>query len=184
MVGMRRIGYAVGMAVIAAAPLAASPAQAGLLDFLFGGGQPTYNRPAYPTPAYGYETQPLKMRVSPRRAKAKNQGGPSDRKLARSIDPVKVPTWYLQDPTLRRGDIVVVKSGAFVFGGGARGAASSDDFTALQNSKLVSSGERQRLQAMVGKPASATISDPITVGQPQPAAQAEGAAKEAALVPR
>ncbi len=141
-------------------------AQAGLFDFLFGG----FDRPAQPT----YEPG-LGVRVNPRR-KAKppteaRRDGPSKTARQIPIDIGKVPNWHLVDPTLRRGDIVVLKTGAMVFEGG-RKPATREDFTALGKSSRVSKQERDRILKMVGPPqvVTATTAD-----------GAEAPAKEAAL---
>ena len=64
------------------------------------------------------------------------------------IDPVKVPDWHLQDPTLRRGDIVVLTNEVLVFKGG-RLPHTRADFATLQGSDLPKA-ERERLAAMTG----------------------------------
>jgi hypothetical protein len=63
------------------------------------------------------------------------------------IDPVKNPDWYLDDPTLRRGDIVVLKGEVLVYQGSGRSPHAREDFTALDASAL-SAAERDRIAAM------------------------------------
>lgn len=118
------------------------PSQAaGLFDFLFGGF-------SAPQPRYDYGL-PLDVRVNPeRRRKAVVANRPEHKaKLQVAIDPVKNPSWYLDDPTLRRGDIVVLKGRALVYDGG-RGERTAEDFTPLQKSNLVSRSERERVDRM------------------------------------
>lgn len=125
---------------------AAAPAQAGLLEFLFG------DSFRQPTPSYAPESQPIDVRVNPRR-KASGTTKPvsasveKKRTLATSIDPVARPNWYLEDPTLRRGDIVVLKGQVLVYDG-ARGPVTRAAFTALDKSPLISKGERSRIEKM------------------------------------
>lgn len=165
--------------------LGAAPAQAGLLDFLFGGGdgfggaRPTYQ------PSYG--GSPLGVRVNPRRARkivpAASRGQrparttrTANRVPAPKIDPVKNPSWYLTDQTLRRGDIVVLKTGVVVFEGG-RSPFASEDFTALDKSRLVSKTERDRIQKMAPR---TTESDETPQSRPATTAR-ETPPREAAL---
>ncbi len=65
-----------------------------------------------------------------------------------AINPVKVPDGYLQDSTLRAGDIIVLKDEVLVFQGG-RLPYSRSDFTSLQRSRLPSS-ERERVAEITG----------------------------------
>lgn len=119
----------------------------GLFDFLFG------SRPAPVAPAYqpDYYYGGNAITVGPR------YGGEEHahrRMAARSvskkpentaIDPVKVPNWYLQDPTLRRGDIVVLKTGVLVFNGSDGDTANRSDFSSLKQSRLVSAKTKDLL---------------------------------------
>ena len=124
----------------------AAPAEAGLFDFLFGA-QPNY------APAPVYQTEPLGVRVRPRRshrsARPDRVRAEANRKpvLATPIDPVTHPNWYLEDPTLRRGDIVVLKGRVLVFEGSRRNTGP-EDFTALSQSRLLSKRERERIAKM------------------------------------
>jgi hypothetical protein len=133
---------------------ATAPANAGLFDFLFGGG---YQRPApqqYAPPAYSRE--PLDVRVNPQRRKAtgaaKVRPGKERTKVVnKAIDPRQHPNWYLEDPTLRRGDIIVLPTGAMVYEGGSR-PQTKEDFANLSESRLVSKKERERIKELVGPP--------------------------------
>lgn len=135
---------------------ASTEAQAGLFDFLFGGG---YQRPApqhyAPPPSYG--RAPLDVRVNPQRrkphgvAKARPTRERGPKVVNRSIDPRQHPNWHLEDPTLRRGDIVVLPTGVMVYKGGAR-PQTREDFAKLSESSLVSKKERDRIQQMAGPP--------------------------------
>ena len=66
------------------------------------------------------------------------------------LDPATDQYWYLDDPTLRRGDIVVTRSDVLVFEGRASQNHSASDFTALGKSRLVSRSTQQRVEAAAG----------------------------------
>ena len=144
-----RSGMVAGLAGLGLVAAATPSGAEGLFDFLFGGFAP---QPRYEYPA---ARAPLDVQVNPRRRKPENAGpvsaianGPKPL-LQKSIDPVATPNWHLADPTLRRGDIVVLKSGVYVFDGN-RHAPSNRDFTAIGQSALVSKGERDRIENMAG----------------------------------
>ena len=61
------------------------------------------------------------------------------------LDPSADPHWYLKDPTLRRGDIVVTAQGVMVYQGGRGGDGRRSDFTALSAGKD-SKGWKQQLE--------------------------------------
>lgn len=149
---LKGLSLAAGAAGIALA--AATPAQAGLFEFLFGG---AFERPQ---PQYHERSAPLDVHVTPRRKPAQPHAvkAAPDRKpvLAKAIDPVKRPNWYLEDPTLRRGDIVVLKGQVLVYEGGGRGSATKADFMSLDKSRLISKGEKSRIEKM------ADTSGPVT----------------------
>lgn len=132
-------------------------AQAGLFDFLFGGFSQPQAAPQYYSPA------PLDVRVNPRARRSMQSRSESTSKpkaLATAIDPVKNPNWYLEDPTLRRGDIVVLKGRILVFDGG-RNVGSVEAFTDLKASRLLSKGERDRIQQMAGARNSTTVENEV-----------------------
>lgn len=130
---------------------AGGPAQAGLFEFLFGGAQ----RPApqyYQPPGYG--GAPLDVRVNPRRKQGAAKARPARERakvVNKSINPKDHPNWYLEDPTLRRGDIVVLPTGVMVYQGGGK-PQTKEDFAKLSESRLVSKKERERIQLMAGPP--------------------------------
>lgn len=66
-----------------------------------------------------------------------------------NLDPAKNASWYLQDPTLRPGDIVVLKGEVLVFEGGRGGPRGREDFASLEQSRL-SPTEKQQLREMAG----------------------------------
>lgn len=142
---------------------------AGLFEFLFGP-QPV-PRSYQPEPAYAPD--PLEMTIRPRRVRPA-QRVETKPKLAKPIDPVQNPQWYLDDPTLRKGDIVVLKGRVIVYDGG-RGARTEDDFTALGDSRLISKSLRSQVGRMAGLPP-----EPIASAKP-PAPAKQAASKEVAL---
>jgi hypothetical protein len=65
-----------------------------------------------------------------------------------SIDPATNPDWYLKDPTLRYGDILILKTGPVVYQG-SRNARVSEDFVSLGQSKVLSSTGLRDVRMMV-----------------------------------
>jgi hypothetical protein len=90
---------------------------------LFGGG-PRLRA----TPIYEYD-EPVQPRA-PRHKAPEASSKPKPPVV--QLDPATDPSWYLKDPTLRRGDIVVTANGVMVYQGG-RGSEDNRraDFTAL-----------------------------------------------------
>jgi hypothetical protein len=68
--------------------------------------------------------------------------------LARTIDPAKNPRWWLEDPTLRKGDVLVLNDRVVVFTGGTIGSPKS--YVALSRTKLLSAKERARIATQTG----------------------------------
>lgn len=165
-VALRRTAWlGLGAAAVLLAPDSASAT--GLLEFLFGGASDR-------RPAFEYSPPPLEMRINPRHA---HPAGPAaERKVVRqiSIDPVKNPQWYLDDPTMRRGDIVVLRGRVLVYEGSHH---APEDFTILNRSRLVSAREKERISRMARKgpfddspivPAgTASATDPVGVTTPR-----------------
>jgi hypothetical protein len=65
---------------------------------------------------------------------------------AAALNPATNPNWYLEDPTLKLGDIVVLKGEVLVFEGG-RLPYTRADFSSLSESRL-SKSDRDKLAAM------------------------------------
>ena len=138
---------------------------AGLFDAIGSlfGGSPEPPRAYQPVPrgSYGLDQGALDVTVRPRRLRPRRE-----RAIARkakpapirpaNLDPATNPNWYLEDPTLRAGDIVVLKGEVLVFQGG-RVPYAPEDFTSLADSKL-SKAERARVGAMAGLPAEPVVS--------------------------
>lgn len=150
-------------------------AQAGFFETLFGTEsepeQPRYYQPvqpqAEPMSPRGYG-RPLDFTVrkrmlkerAVRRERREDRRDRSNRPVetaeapAGPIDPAQNKDWYLQDPTLRSGDIIVLKDEVLVFKGG-RMPFSRANFSTLSESDLPKE-ERERLAHMAGlKPVAA-----------------------------
>lgn len=63
------------------------------------------------------------------------------------LDPASDAYWYLRDPTLRKGDIVVTRSGVVVFDGQRGSDHASSDFTALEDTRRLPKAQQQTLEA-------------------------------------
>jgi hypothetical protein len=157
---MRRLVPLAAATVLIGVAVQPTPASA-FLEFLFGRPQAPVYAPAYP------QSAPLGVTVNPRRGG--HASGPSHRhkkqlgkggetrsastkegKISRqvSIDPVAHPDWYLKDPTLRYGDILILRSGPVVFQG-SRQARASEDFVSLGQSRVVSRTNLREVRMMV-----------------------------------
>lgn len=134
---------------IALSCAAATPglAAGGLFDAI---GAALFGRPAPTFVPVQPEPGPLSVTVGPRR--------PAPRRLRAlaskpkppvvQLDAATDPTWYLRDPTLRRGDIVVLKTGVVVFDGAAKAEHTAEDFTPLGRTPLLSAARRQEIAEM------------------------------------
>lgn len=167
----RRLILAVS-AALGLGSVAVPAGAAGLFDAIASifGGEPQSRDRAPVRQYFRYEDlEPIDPRPRPRRERPPHEAGRDARPVNTAIDPVKVPQWYLTDPTLRRGDIVVLVNGVFVFEGGSRIPYAPDDFVPLERSRL-SAGERARIAAMAGyRPAA------VTAGVPRATATAQAA---------
>ena len=158
------LAFAIGMSGV-------TSANAGLLDFIFGWrnrtdlSTPPTRSPAHPSVTIDSASMPKKKvaRAKKRTPKAPAQLSPAEM-MARTIDPYSNPNWWLEDPTLRKGDILVLKDRVVVFSGGAVGAPKS--YVALERSKLLSRSERRQVAAMTGFPR-----EPVMLANSGPAAQ-------------
>lgn len=65
-----------------------------------------------------------------------------------NLDPRTDPNWFLKDPTLRRGDIVVTNKGVLVFNG--RGNVTRSDFASLGGKSGGVTWQRQLKAAATG----------------------------------
>jgi hypothetical protein len=79
------------------------------------------------TPIYEYD-EPIQPRAPRQRAP---EGSTKPKAPVVQLDPATDPSWYLKDPTLRRGDIVVTANGVMVYQGRGSDENRRADFTAL-----------------------------------------------------
>lgn len=70
---------------------------------------------------------------------------------AAKLDPASDAYWYLRDPTLRKGDIVVTRSGIVVFDGQKSSEHASSAFTALEDTKRLPKIQQQTLEAAAAR---------------------------------
>jgi len=85
-----------------------------------------------PAPRQIFDYGPLEMTVKkPRRRPTRSIESSSQSVQTVKIDPVSDPSWYLRDPTLRRGDIVVTQRGVLVYKGRDSDALHRGDFAEL-----------------------------------------------------
>ena len=170
------IRVASGLALVGALLLLApGSVSAGFLDLFFdnpGGGGRVYQPEARPLGVLvrRHKTSRSSARKRERTRLAQKKGarvaartprvkkvavaGPAREAKVRRVVRVDVeanPNWHLQDPTLRRGDILVLKGGAVVFEGQAKAVHAREDFASLKQTRLVSkAGQRDIRMATTG----------------------------------
>lgn len=168
---MRRAVLSLGM--IAVASMVTSTPASAFLEFLFGGRQ--QQAPAQAAPYYS--SRPLDISVRPKRAARgrvdkpqhghkrelgrKNTGSKvagersSDKprvtvtRLQKPINPETNPDWFLTDPTLRYGDILVLKTGPVVYQGSSKRNRAQEDFVSLGQSRIISRSRLRDIRMMV-----------------------------------
>ncbi|KRE08933.1 hypothetical protein ASE61_05140 [Bosea sp. Root670] len=129
------------LATVAALAFSAAPSAqaAGLFDdlarALFGGG-PRLRA----SPIYEYDDEPRRRAPRARAPEVSSKPKPP----VVQLDPQADKEWYLKDPTLRRGDIVVTAGGVLVYQGRSADAARPADFVALGGNDA--KGWKQQLQ--------------------------------------
>jgi hypothetical protein len=155
----RAASLAIGPCIIAGALLATAPASAqGLFEFLFGGAQRgNYERSvvAYaPDPGLGHSFRFAPDRRLERKKRVKLS--PSITKAVEVTSPKKEPPPvagpgplgpFVNDPTLRAGDVVVTTQGLMVYRGGGGARHTTRDFVGIARAgKLV--GRNQDLASI------------------------------------
>lgn len=117
-----------------------------------------FGAPSRPT-AYYYvperEYAPLEMTVrkrQPRKTKAVALPQVSSKPSAPALklDPATDPDWYLKDPTLRRGDIVVTGKGVLVYNGRRGDDLRRTDFASLGGKSGGAAWQQQLKAAAAG----------------------------------
>jgi hypothetical protein len=139
----RRIVLAMGLAGAFGLAMTPQAQAAGFFDDLariFGA------RPTPPAMIGGRD--PFEMTVKPKRHKPRAAAASTKpAEPAVKLDPATDPHWYLHDPTLRKGDIVVTRAGIVVFDGRSASEHSPAAFTALGDTKRLPKAQQQTLQA-------------------------------------
>lgn len=139
----RRMVLAMGMAGAVGLAMAPQAQAAGFFDDLariFGA------RPTPPAMIGGGD--PFEMTVKPKRHKPRAAAASTKpAEAAVKLDPATDPHWYLHDATLRKGDIIVTRSGVVVFDGRSASEHSPAAFTALGDTKRLPKAQQQTLQA-------------------------------------
>ncbi len=79
------------------------------------------------TPIYEYD-EPMQQRAPRPRAP---EASTKPKAPVVQLDPATDPSWYLKDPTLRRGDIVVTANGVMVYQGRGSDMNRREDFASL-----------------------------------------------------
>jgi hypothetical protein len=83
--------------------------------------------------------------------------------LNAQIDPLTDPNWYLNDPTLRRGDIVVLERRVLVYEGRTQnGPHARAEFADLRTSAFVPSDTRKLVIQMTGLMPFSELAEPPT----------------------
>lgn len=134
------------IALAASSLTSAAPAQANFLETLFGIAP---RQVVAPVP----EREPLHMTVRPRESRPGQPGtAAKDVPPAPRVAPMEYandPFWYLKDPTLKKGDIIVLDGRVVVFNGGER---SYSNFLGFQSSRLLSERSKKQLKHLVSTP--------------------------------
>jgi hypothetical protein len=136
---------AAAFALVGIAIVCPEPTRAGFFDELFGGAEVQERREAAPEP-FQVIVRPSR-RLKPSRQPAPRLARPKATKPARivqksrpreiAIDPQKDPQWFLHDPTLRTGDVVVLPDRVMVYAAkSARPPRTERDFVSLNRSRL------------------------------------------------
>lgn len=152
------------IALAAASLTSAVPAQANFLETLFGIAP---RRVVAPVP----EREPLHMTVRPRAPRDGRSGiatkeAPPTPRVA-PMEYASDPYWYLKDPTLKKGDVIVLDGRVVVFSGGERSYSS---FQSIKESRLLSERAKKQLRHMVSTPI-----DTHTVWEPAEIMKSNGA---------
>lgn len=139
----RRMILAIGMAGSIGLAMAPQAQAAGFLDDLT---RAIFGNPMPPAAIGSLEGPAIKPKPSkPRPVSTK----PAE--SAVKLDPASDAYWYLRDPTLRKGDIVVTRNGVVVFDGQKSSEHASSDFTALEDTKRLPKAQQQTLEAAAAR---------------------------------
>ncbi|WP_420101992.1 hypothetical protein [Bosea sp. (in: a-proteobacteria)] len=133
------LGAAVGLMLLGASPVQAANIFDDFARAFFGA-------PQRPVPVAPLDSSdPLNVTVKPKRQSFPEVSSKPSPPVVQ-LDPSRDPNWYLKDPTLRRGDIVVTARGVMVYQGRDADFMTKADFSAL-GGKAGDKGWRGQLQA-------------------------------------
>lgn len=139
----RRMILAIGIAGTIGVAMTPQAQAAGFLDDLT---RAIFGNPTPPAAIVVPDGPAIKPKPSkPRQASTK----PAEPTV--KLDPASDSYWYLRDPTLRKGDIVVTRSGIVVFDGQRASDHASSDFTALEDTKRLPKAQQQTLEAAAAR---------------------------------
>lgn len=173
----RRLRKVVCVAAVATIAATMPAGAAGLLDDL---ANALFGRPR-PRPVIEYEPyDPLSVTVKPHRKRASAEVASKPKPPVVKLDPQRDPDWYLKDPTLRRGDVVVTARGVLVYQGRDSDHMIDGDFTALGGKPGEKSWKGQLQAAAAGgrsffRDFRDAPPSPADISLAQPAAQREPA---------
>lgn len=139
----RRMTLAIGVAGSIGFAMAPQAQAAGFLDDL---SRAIFGNPTPPA-MIGIPDGPA---IKPRPSKPRQASTKPAEPVAK-LDPASDAYWYLRDPTLRKGDIVVTRSGIVVFDGQKSSEHASSAFTALEDTKRLPKAQQQTLEAAAAR---------------------------------
>ncbi|WP_186420310.1 hypothetical protein [Bosea sp. CS1GBMeth4] len=139
----RRMILATGLAAGIGIAMAPQARAAGFFDDLT---QAIFGSPRPPA-AIGAPDGPA---IKPKPQKAR-PASPKPAEPAVKLDPASDAYWYLRDPTLRKGDIVVTRSGVVVFNGQRSSDHLTSDFAALEDTKRLPKAQRETLETAAAR---------------------------------
>lgn len=139
----RRMILAIGMAGSIGLAMAPEAQAAGFLDDL---SRAIFGNPTPPA-AIGIPDGPA---IKPKPSKPR-QASTKPAEPAAKLDPASDAYWYLRDPTLRKGDIIVTRSGIVVFDGQKSSEHASSAFTALEDTKRLPKAQQQTLETAAAR---------------------------------
>lgn len=139
----RRMILAMGVAGSIGLAMAPQAQAAGFFDDL---ARAVFGNPTPPAAIGGPEGPAIKPKPSKPRPVSTKPAEP-----AVKLDPASDAYWYLRDPTLRKGDIVVTRSGIVVFDGQKSSEHASSAFTALEDTKRLPKAQQQTLEAAAAR---------------------------------
>lgn len=159
-----RFSRLLGCCALLAGALAV-PALAEAQESFFGRLFGTFDPPPVAQPSYGgaHEAGPLRLDVRPMRAPRRQVHRPRPSRMVRParpntpaanteayarLNPAINSRWYLEDPTLRSGDIVVLDEGVRVFVGQKAASHEAADFQPPAEASGIPAAERDRIEKL------------------------------------